>query len=96
MTPLPCGAHFVLDTGDVFWEPRIVNAFKNADLEFSKPTPNLDDCFEKDTVPVDELLDHLKNLPVGDRTRLVSRHLLSSIGEPSLFKWCKSVPPSSA
>ena len=87
--------HFVLDTGDVFWEPKIVNTFQNADLEFSQPTPNLDACFEKDTVTVDELLDHLKDVPTADRTRLVSQQLLASIGEPGLFKWCMLASPSS-
>ena len=85
----PCGAHLVPDIGDVFWEPKIVNAFKNADLEFSKATPNLDADFEKDTVSVDDLLDRLKVVSEGDRTRLVSQQLLASIGEPALFKWCK-------
>lgn len=89
---LPFDAHFMPDTGDVFWEPKIVNAFQNADLEFSKPTPNLDACFERDTVSVDELLDHLMDVPLDDRTRRVSQQLLASIGEPGLFKWCKSVP----
>ena len=93
---LPCDAYYVPDTGDVFWEPEIVNAFKNADLEFSKPTPSLDTCFEKATVSVDELLDHLKDAPVDDHTRLVSQQLLSSVGEPSLFKWCTLVSPSNA
>ena len=60
------------------------------------PTPNLDACFEKDTISVDELLDHLKVAPVGDHTRLVSQQLLASIGEQSLFKWCTLVLPSSA
>ena len=96
MDSLPCGAHNVADTGDVFWEPNIVNTFQNADLEFSKPTPNLDACFENDTVSVDELLDRLKDAPVGDHTRLVSQHLLASIGEPSLFKWCTLVSLSNA
>jgi hypothetical protein len=81
----------VSDIGDVFWEPSIVNAFENADLEYSKPTPDLEGCFEKDTVSVDELLDRLKHVSEADRTRLVSQHLLASIGEPALFKWCKSV-----
>ena len=93
---LPSDAHCVPDTGDVFWEPKIVNAFENADLEFSMPTPGLDTCFENDTVSVDELLDRLKDAPVGDHTRLVSQHLLASIGEPSLFKWCTLVSPSNA
>jgi hypothetical protein len=93
---LPCDAHYVPDTGDVFWEPEIVNAFRNADLELSKPPPHLDACFEKDTILVDELLDRLKDVPIGDRTRLVSQQLLASIGEPSLFKWCTLVSPLNA
>lgn len=84
-------AHLVPDTGDVFWEPKIVDTFQNADLEFSRPTPNLEDCFEKDTITADDLLDDLKDVPNDDRTRIVSRQLLASIGEPSLFKWCTLV-----
>lgn len=95
-TLILCDAHYVPDTGDVFWEPSIVNAFRNADLELSRPTPNLDACFEKDTISVDELLDRLKDAPVGDHTPLVSQQLLASIGEPSLFKWCTLVSPSNA
>ena len=83
------------DTGDVFWESKIVDTFQNADLAFSQPTPNLDASFEKDTVMVDELLDTLKGVPPCDHTRLVSQQLLASIGEPGLFKWCKLVSPSS-
>ena len=86
-------SHLVPDTGDVFWEPKIVDTFQNADLEFSRPTPYLDDCFEKDTVTVDDLLEDLKDVPNDDRTRIVSRQLLASIGEPSLFKWCTLVLP---
>ena len=93
---LPCDAHFVPDTGDVFWEPKIVNTFQNADLEFSQPPPGLDACFEKDTMLVDELLDHLIGVPAGDHSRLVSQQLLASIGEPGLFKWCMLTSPSSA
>ena len=93
---LLCDAHYGPDTGDVIWEPKIVNAFSNADLEFSKPTPNLDSCFEKDTISVDELLDLLKGVPVDDHLRLVSQHLLASIGEPGLFKWCTLVSSSNS
>ena len=84
----------MLDTGEVIWEPKIVHAFKNADLELSKPTPNLDSSFEKAAVSVDELLDCLKDVPKDNHIRLVSQHLLASIGEPGLFKWCKLVSPS--
>jgi len=96
MDLLYCDAHSVPDTGDVFWEPKIVNTFQNADLEFSQPTPGLDTCFERDTVMVDELLEHLIDVPAGDHSRLVSQHLLASIGEPGLFKWCMLVSPSGA
>jgi hypothetical protein len=71
----------VPDIGDVFWELTIVNVLENADIEYSKPILDLDTFFEMGTVLVNELLDHLKHISEVDRTRLVSQHLLVSIGE---------------
>jgi hypothetical protein len=48
-------------------------------------------ALKKDTVLVDELLDRLKHVSEADRTSVDSQHLLVSIGEPELFKRCKSV-----
>jgi hypothetical protein len=62
----------VLDIGDVFWEPSIVNAFENADVKCSMPPPDLDACFEKDTVLADKLLDRLKHGSEANRTQFVS------------------------
>ena len=78
----------LVDLGDVIWEPKIVNAFQNAPLDFSNAPPDIDSCFEKDTVSVDELLEHFKYIPEQDRVRCFSQQLLSSTGEPGLFKWC--------
>ncbi len=80
----------LVDLGDVIWEPKIVNAFQNAPLDFSKAPPEIDSCFEKDTVSVDELLEHFKYIPEQDRVRYFSQQLLSSIGDPGLFKRCTS------
>ena len=80
----------LVDLGDVIWEPKIVNTFHNAPLDFSKPPPNVDSCFEKDTVSVDELLERFKYIPEQDHIRYFSQQLLSTTGEPGLFKWCTS------
>jgi hypothetical protein len=81
----------VPDIREVLWEPSIINAFENADVKYSELTLDPDACFEKDTVVVDELLDRLKHVSEADRTSVISQHLLASIGEPELFKRCKSV-----
>jgi hypothetical protein len=80
----------LVDLGDVIWEPKIVNTFQNAPLDLSKAPLDVDSCFEKDTVSVDELLESFKYIPEQDRIRYFSQQLLLSIGEPGLFKWCTS------
>jgi hypothetical protein len=76
----------VSDIGDAFWEPTTVNGFENADVEYSKSMPDLDACFKKDTVLVNELLDRLKHIPEADSTRLMS-HLLANRGSSSGISW---------
>jgi hypothetical protein len=89
-TVLPDVQLVVSDIGDIFWEPSFVSAFENTDIEHPQPTPDLDTCFEKDTALLDQVA-RPSQARFGSRIALVSQHLLASIGEPELFRQCKSV-----
>ena len=80
-----------LDTGDVIWEPAIVNSFVNAPLYLSQASDASKACFEQSTITTGTLLDEIRFQSEAEGAKVLSEHLLASIGDPLLFKWCMSL-----
>ena len=67
------------DRCSVFWDPKIVSTFRNADERFLEPPPELEDLFTKDVTTVADLFEGIESLKPQHQIMEVQRYLLGAL-----------------
>ncbi|UZJ52203.1 hypothetical protein CBS101457_001523 [Exobasidium rhododendri] len=72
LADLLSGGDYDGDTVRVFWEPRLVKPFRNADIDACKETITIDDAFDRET----ELVEHFLKADTDTREENLRRKIM--------------------